>query len=91
MEATVEREVMVVVAVLEEEEGVLTVPLQELVQQEELEALEGGAEAAEVLGVLQIQEAVIMAVMVQQEVMAEVEGVAVAAVVAVAVPLVALD
>ena len=82
---------MVVVAVQEEEEGVLTVPLQELEVQEVLAVLEEGAEAAEVLGGLQIQGDTIMVVMVQQEDMAEVEGVAVAAVAAVVAALVALD
>ena len=84
---------MVVVAVLGEEEGVLTVSPQELEVQEVLAVL---GEEAVAVGRLVVLAREIMVVMVQQEVMAEVEGAAVlllppqAALVAM-VALVALD
>ena len=52
MEAAEEREVMGAVAVEEEEEVALLLPLQELEVREVLAVLEEGAEAAEILGLL---------------------------------------
>ena len=91
MEVSAELVVMEAAAAVEDREGasmLVAAIIQEREVQEVLAALEGEAVAVEVLVIL-TQE--IGAVRAEQEVMAEVEGVAVAAVAAVAVPLVALD
>lgn len=95
MEASVEREALEAEVEREEWEGMLMIPLQEQEIQEVLAALEGEAEAAEMLGWVQVlMEKEIMVVMVEQEVMAEVEGAAVLNIkveVVVAAALVVLD
>ena len=90
-----EREVMGVVAEEGEAAEVLLITFQEQGVQEILAVLEEGAEAVEVLQVLVVlMEDQIVVVMVEQEVMAEVEGVAATAEeveVMVAAALAALD
>ena len=77
MEAVVEREVMEAAEAEEGMEGRLLKALQEREVQEILAVLEAVAEAAEMLGrLLVLMEDTIMVAMVQQEAMAEAEGVA---------------
>lgn len=77
MQVAVEREVMEAAAEQEEGAEMLLKALQEQEMQEVLAVLEEEVEAAEILGMLRVLMGdTIMAVMVQQEVMAEAEDVA---------------